>query len=224
MKFVHVLVEGPTEETFLRDVMNPYLFNYDVYLNAIIITTKGIETGKNFKGGTSKYNKIRGTIYRLLGDSTVVAVTTMIDYYKLPSDFPSKNAIHGNNCFDRVSYLEEQFAMDIAQERFIPFFVLHEFEAYLFTLPEYLIDAFPELKNEEKKELMQIGKSCSSPEEINDGEATHPSARIKRLIPTYGKVSYGSIIAKRIGLIAIKERCPHFNKWVSTLESIGKKG
>lgn len=158
MKFVHVLVEGQTEETFLRNVLNPYLQDYDVFLTAKIITTKHVNTGKDFKGGGSDYKKIRNDLCRLLGDNSVAAVTTMIDYYGLPADFPGKSTIQGNNCFDRVSYLEEQFAMDIKKERFIPFLVLHEFEAYLFTLPECLVDAFPELGDKEKKSLCKLKK------------------------------------------------------------------
>lgn len=224
MKFVHVLVEGQTEETFLRNVLNPYLLNYDVFLIAKIITTKYVKIGKNFKGGISNYSKIRDDLHRLLRDNSVVAVTTMIDYYGLPSDFPGKDTIQGNNCFDRVSYLEKQFGKDIADEKFIPFLVLHEFEAYLFTSPKYLVNAFPELGNKEKREFVQIEKSFNSPEEIDNGEMTHPSACIERLIPAYKKVIDGSIITKQIGLTAIKERCPHFNKWISSLEAIERKG
>ncbi len=223
MKYVHVLVEGQTEEAFLQHVMNPYLFDYGVCLTPKIITTKIVKTGKDFKGGISNYKKIKDDIYRLLGDSSVVAVTTLIDYYGLPDDFPGKGTIQGNNCFDRVSYLEEEFAKNIAKERFIPFLTLHEFEAYLFASPEYLVEAFPGLGSKEKEELIQIEKRFNSPEEINDGKMTHPSMRIERLISTYDKVVNGPMIAKRIGLTTIKERCPHFNKWVSTLTLIGGK-
>jgi hypothetical protein len=220
MKFVHVLVEGQTEETFLRDVITPYLLNHNIFLTAKIITTKRMKMGTDFKGGISNYGKIKNDILRLLGDSSVAAVTTLIDYYGLPSDFPGKSTIKGTNCFERVSYLEKHFADDIANDKFIPFLSLHEFEAYLFTSPTDLANAFPNM--DIKDEFIRIREEFQTPEEINEGATTHPAARISKLVPIYKKALHGPIITKRIGLTAIRKMCPHFNAWISTLESLGE--
>lgn len=218
MKYVHVLVEGQTEETFVRDVINPYLEDRDVFLIAKIVTTKYVKIGKDFKGGISKYNKIRNDIQRLLGDSSISAVTTMIDYYGLPNDFPGKGPLQKMDCYSKVHFLESQFLNDISNRKFIPFLVLHEFETYLFTSPENVANVFP--KDKIKDKLVQINNQFTTPEEIDEGKDTHPAARIKDLIPGYRKTLHGPLITKRIGLDDIRRKCNHFDKWLIKLESL----
>jgi hypothetical protein len=43
---------------------------------------------------------------RLLNDTGAVAVTTMLDYYGLPRDFPGRSAIPAGDCYARVAHLE----------------------------------------------------------------------------------------------------------------------
>ena len=38
MKHLHILVEGQTEETFVRDVLTPHLLEFDLFLNPVILT------------------------------------------------------------------------------------------------------------------------------------------------------------------------------------------
>ena len=63
----------------------------------------------------------------------------------------------------------------------------------------------------------------SSPELIDDGPQTAPGKRIIDLIADYesSKSVAGPQIAQRIGLDAIRGKCPHFNSWLSRLESLG---
>jgi hypothetical protein len=60
------------------------------------------------------------------------------------------------------------------------------------------------------------------PEEINEGATTAPSKRIIRHLPVYerSKVRVGAAAAAAIGLPALREKCPHFNDWLSRLESL----
>jgi len=59
----------------------------------------------------------------------------------------------------------------------------------------------------------------STPEEINDGPNTHPSARLKRL-PGYKKAANGILVAEAIGLGKIRSECQHFNAWLSRIENL----
>src|SRR6185436_9487197 len=45
---VHVLVEGQTEETFIRDVLAPHLASREVYLTPVLAATKRIKSGLKF--------------------------------------------------------------------------------------------------------------------------------------------------------------------------------
>ena len=64
-------------------------------------------------------------------------------------------------------------------------------------------------------------KHAGSPEEINNDPATHPSARIERLIPGFKKTSDGPAIIQKTTLAAIRSACPHFGEWLTTLEGLG---
>lgn len=123
-----------------------------------------------------------------------------------------------NSCYENVAVLETAFINDIGHRYFIPFLALHEFEAWLFTFPEEITRIFPDADLLEK--LQKIKTRYSSPEEINDGSETHPSARLKYLIPEYQKVLHGATILQRIGIPKIREACPHFNSWIEKIERL----
>jgi hypothetical protein len=93
MKFVKIYVEGQTEETFVRDVLTPHLSGIGVYPTPVLAKTKREKSGRAFKGGLTSYAKVRRDILRLLDDSSAAAVTTMLDFYGLPKDFPGNSII-----------------------------------------------------------------------------------------------------------------------------------
>ncbi len=213
-----ILVEGQTEETFVRDILCPYFLSRDKILIPKIVTTKRLKNGHQFKGGISKYSKIKNDLLRLINDTDAKAITTLLDFYGLPDDFPGKSSIPHGTCFSRVIHLQNEFQKDIGNHRFIPFLALHEFEAYLFTSPSHIADVFPD--SDVVNQLEAIANSNTSPEQINEGPETHPSARIEKLIPQYRKTLHGPIIAKRIGLQAIQKKCNHFKTWLDILEAL----
>ena len=51
MQKMLVLVEGQTEEKFVKEVLTPHLHNYGKYLIPTIVNTKKVKSGSNFKGG-----------------------------------------------------------------------------------------------------------------------------------------------------------------------------
>jgi len=88
VKRVLISVEGQTEETFIRDVLSSHFEPLGIYLIPMLVTTKVVKDGSNFKGGMTSYGKIKRDLLRLLNDRDAVAVTTMYDLYELPKDFP----------------------------------------------------------------------------------------------------------------------------------------
>ncbi|NOX62486.1 MAG: DUF4276 family protein [Chloroflexi bacterium] len=216
MKKVLIYVEGQTEETFVRDVVGPFLADKHIYLVPILARTKRTRSGRAFKGGIVSYKQVRRDIIRILNDSSASLVTTMIDYYGLPNDFPGKSNMPSGTPYQRVTHLEDAFRRDISHPRFTPFLTLHEFEALLFAQPEEILRAFPETPQADRL-ITELSKA--SPEEINEGPQTHPAARIIRYIPHYRKPLHGPIITRRIGLSVIRSKCPHFDQWVTLLET-----
>ena len=64
-----------------------------------------------------------------------------------------------------------------------------------------------------------------SPEHINDGINTHPSARLAKILkPSYDKPFHGSAVAQRIGLERIRAECRHFDAWLTRIERLSPLG
>ncbi|NJN51086.1 MAG: DUF4276 family protein [Gammaproteobacteria bacterium] len=121
MKRLLVLVEGQTEETFVKEVLNDYFVSKGIFLTPVLATTKRVRVGKNFRGGITSYDRVQYDIQRLLGDTSVRAVTTMLDYYGLPPNFPGMDDRPGGNCYERVVYVERALANQVNDRRFYPF-------------------------------------------------------------------------------------------------------
>ena len=215
---VLVYVEGQTEETFVKRVLVPHLNPMGIALIPILAKTKRTKAGSQFKGGITSYEKTRREILRLLGDTSAALVTTMIDLYGLPKEFPGRDALPAGTCYERVARLEQEFGADIGLRRFQPYLQLHEFEAVVFVAPPEVARVFP--VPDKHAELAAICAQFASPEEIDDGEATAPSKRLRALFPGYQKALHSPLIAQRTGLAAIREQCRHFDEWLIRVEHL----
>ena len=217
-----ILAEGQSEEVFARRTLAPHLTAFGVYASVTVLRTKRIMSGGAFRGGVTSYAKIRQNLLELLGDRNA-RVTTLLDFYGLPEDFPGRAAVlatPGLTAHDKAIRLQQAFADDIDQARFMPFLALHEFEAWLFSRPEAVAEHFgnPALA----AALSVIVQQAGTPEEINNDPATHPSARIERLIPSFKKTSDGPTILHKTTLATVRTACPHFGEWLTTLEGLGE--
>jgi hypothetical protein len=218
MKQVLVLVEGPTEERFVKDVLAPYCWTQGKNPIPKVATTKRVKRGPDFKGGITDYQKVENDLQRLLGDTGAVAVTTFIDYYGLPADFPGMASRPNGTSLARAQHVEAAWDQKLSTPRFRPFLMLHEFEALLFVSPLLLSKAL--YATEKVADLNAIRTAFATPEEINDSPLTAPSKRILRLLPGYQKTLHGPMVAGRIGLADIRKECPHFNAWLGWLENL----
>ena len=90
MDRVLILVEGQTEERFIKSILQPHLSAFGVHVEPKIVTTKRVKSGPDFKGGITNFGKVENDIRLLLGDTNAALITTMLDYYGLPSDFPGQ--------------------------------------------------------------------------------------------------------------------------------------
>jgi hypothetical protein len=218
VKRVLVLVEGQTEERFVKDVLCPHLWPRGKDTIPKVVTTKRVKRGPDFKGGITDYQKAENDLRRLLNDTGVISVTTFIDYYGLPPDFPGMDSRPAGTPYERAIHVETEWKNRIDHPHFYPYLMVHEFETLLFAKPDELSRAL--YKSDILPELLRIRDAFPTPEDINDDPETAPSKRIIRILPGYQKTLYGPLVAKRIGLEIIRRECPHFNEWLMWLEGL----
>jgi len=219
---VNIVVEGRTEENFVKKVLYPYLFERNMIVTPRLVLLK--RSGKSIaRGGLRNYAQPKWDIRQWMEQDKSAYFATMFDFYVLPTDFPGMNSIPtGATALERVQHLEREFSIDLGNPRgFIPYLQLHEFEAILFSDIKILDDTLNTLTSVSKlSELLQIIKRFDNPELINDDSAKAPSKRLLHLYPTYHKNFFGELVAEMIGIDGIRSKCPHFNNWIERIEGL----
>lgn len=217
MKRALILVEGQTEETFVRNVLGPHLSSAGLSVTAVLLKTKRVKAGGHFRGGVTSSSQVVEDIRRLLNDTSATAVTTLIDYYGLPPDFPGMSGRPAGAAHGRVAHVEAALARVIADARFIPHLVLHEFEAWIYAAPssaEWVFEAAAVTS-----QLEGMAATAGGPELVDDGPTTAPK-RLLSVFPGYQKTLHGPMAVEAIGLAAIRAACPHAAAWLERLESL----
>ena len=194
-----------------------------------ILAEFGRKKQKKFRGGVTRYEPFKRGLLSLIKqhDRPGVTISTMIDLYALPDDFPGwdEAEVLRANPASRVVRLEQGLAADINPDptRFLPYIQLHEYEALLFVDPSKMEPFYSE-HPDALTELQKIADTYPNPELIDDGKQTAPSKRIIAHLPDYedAKPVVGPQVAERIGLGALRAKCPHFDEWVKSLEQLGQ--
>ena len=202
MKRLIIYCEGPTEEQFVTTVLAPYFWKMDV------------STVPIGAGGVNRYSRIRKDLIRLcMGDPTAT-ITTMLDYYGLPSDTKGVATASGTP-FEKAQHIEMSVERDLGGLNNLFFnLVVHEYEGLLFSQTT-AFDGF--VNDKQLAELQSICDGFETPEHINDSYETTPSRRIMRIIPGYSKVNDGTKVALSIGIEGISAKCKHFRRWLTKL-------
>ena len=216
------IVEGSTEQIFIRDIVTPFLSRKNIFLTPIILSKPGQ------KGGDVKFTRAKNDFERHLKQRKDTYLTLFVDYYGIKKGWPGRditvdekialtNAQKAKKVNDatmeEVCQLYNEYRPD---KRFIPFIAMYEFEALLFSDSQILAD-----KLQVSKELIDnILSECHEPENINDSPASAPSKRLEAISDRFKKTTTGITIAKEIGLQKIREKCPIFNEWLTKLEHL----
>ena len=227
MARVLILVEGETEETFVKELLAPHLSMRGHVAEARLMGNARLRARR---GGIRPWPSTRADILRHLGSDAGIRVSTMVDYYALPASgdgaWPGRAAAAPLAFASKAPTMVAALASDVAfsmgrnfdPRRFVPYVMMHEFEALLFSDCERFARGIgqPELAARFEKVL----QSFASPEEINDSPLTAPSKRVIEIVPTYQKPFHGNVAALEIGLDAMRAACPTFDDWVTSLERI----
>jgi hypothetical protein len=222
-------VEGQTEESFVNEVLRNHLVSQGYHsVDARIVGNARL---RQRRGGVRPWPSVRKDIVNHLREDQGCVATTMVDYYAMPQKGPGgwpgraqaaeritaeEKALCVENAVrdDLVAKMGSRFEI----ERFVPFVVMHEFEGLLFSDCAAFSQGIsrPNLEPDFKN----IRDQFATPEEIDDSPVTAPSKRVEALVPGYEKPLLGVLAALEIGLVRIREQCPHFDSWLSQLESL----
>jgi hypothetical protein len=165
-----------------------------------------------------------------------------VDYCALAQDWPGQaGASNEKSTSAKADFVESALLDDIGAaagmrfdpRRFVPLVMMHEFEGVLFSDPDRLAKGIA--RGDLAQEFRAIRQEFDGPEDINgsaemggsaetggSAEAS-PSRRIVRLFPQYERQLFGSLAAMEIGLVTMRQECPHFNKWLKRVESLPGK-
>ena len=223
-----VHVEGQTEETFVNEVLAPHLI--ELGLISVGARLMGNARQRDHRGGVRAWRDVQRDIVRHLRNDQECIATTMVDYYGMPMvgrrAWPGRSEAAERDFQHKASTIEDGLSAAIRQTmgpdfeegRFIPYVMMHEFEAMLFSDCERFGEGIghPELA----PHFQEIRDQFDSPEEIDDSPDTAPSRRIVELVPRYQKPLMGNLAALEIGLDAIRTECPNFQTWLERLEGI----
>ncbi len=193
---LNFIVEGQTEETFVKGKLRPYLADKSIW-----VPVRCVQTSRN-RPDTTFISPPCLTCFASQIASLVMRMPWGADPWK------------------RATALEDAMGNDIGESRLLPYIQVHEFEALVLADPQELSSHHPESVTG-VKQLTEIAAGFPSPELINGGSETAPSKRIAQEIPSYAKRTSGPIIAARIGLPKPHEKCPYFGAWTNKLESLG---
>lgn len=217
MSRIYVVVEGQTEEAFVKEVLLPYLNEYGVYdVTPIVIHTNT----KHYKGGFVNYAHLKNDIISLLqSEGYDVFVTTFVDFFRIPNTIPHYDEIANRGThLEQVEMMQKAIDEDIDDRRFSSYIQLHEFEALLFSSNR----GFEKWMAENRSQTDDIIKEFPNPEDINTTANGAPSKRLLAIQPSYDKVMQGNLIALEVGIGQMLGKCPRFREWVDLLITRGK--
>lgn len=176
-----------------------------------------VQTSRGYKGGLINYEHFKRDILTILKQEQDIFVTSLIDFFRLPSNFPGYLAAQKiSDVVKRADFFQSQIALDIQDKHFIPYIQLHETEGLFFSDIQGFKYLGSIVSGKALTEIEEIIRLYPNPELINEGAETAPSKRLIKIMPGYQKILHGPVIALENGIEKILEKCPRFKLWLET--------
>lgn len=217
---VYVIVEGPTEESFINGVLAPIFWGYGVLLIPTIVGVPGQ------KGGRTNYPRVKKDIVVQLKQDRAAYCSTMLDFYGLGHGFPGFPIAENIPNIERAARIESAVKKALIEEfpelrvdiRFVPYIQMHEYEGLLFSDPTAFAGGIHQPHLAER--FQAIRRMFPTPEDINDDASSAPSKRVVTAHPSYRKVIDGVLAARAVGVESMRNECPHFRNWLEQLATL----
>ena len=223
---IEVVVEGPTEHEFVTKVLQPYWAPRGIFVEAPIVRTRiDRSLGRVYTGGDIRFSRVAKQIGNFLKQRPDVLVASFVDYYGV-KEWPGLDAVRESHSPSEIAGILNRAALEAIQqvysqtkpqERYFPFTAVHEFEALLYSDAGILARCL----HIDRREVDSVLRECGGPEAINNSPDTAPSKRLEKWMHNqYGKTTTGIAIAQAIGIDRMRESCPNFDAWLSSVERL----
>ncbi len=216
---VIVFAEGQSDESFIKRVVAPALHPHQVYLKP-----RTLHTSRDSTGGAINFDRLCYNVRNTLRQSNHTYLTTFFDLYALDTQMPGVSTVgQFASPLQKAAHIEAALHAALVRElgfrpdRLITHIQPYELEGLFFSNTVALSQAVPGW-SPSAADLRAVRESVESPEHINDGFHTKPSARLSNLLkPAYRKTSHAPVIGQHIGLSTIVSECAHFRQWIDRL-------
>lgn len=207
-----IIVEGQTEEAFVKTVLNNHLRQFGVEPEPILL---------DYHGGDVTVPRVAHDMAHSLSPLWKNDfATSLVDFY----GFRDKgNAAIGALQSQIDGAVNQIIGHSDGEPRTLAYIQQHEFESLLFSNVDAFNAVLPGLSDGQLAELRAIRNQFPTPEDINDSPDTAPGKRIANVIPRYNKRNSGYLVALAIGLPAIRAACPRFHAWLTRLETLPRR-
>ena len=202
-----IVVEGQTEEGFVKQVLEDHLRTHGVIPIPIPVGRRG-----------GNVNMERLVLDMAKSFWSFDLVTSLVDFY----GFRDRGSENPDDLERRIhSAIVCRVRRSFDHTRVFPYVQKHEFEGLLFSK----VEAFEGVSGATPECLAQLRNVRSgfpTPEDINDNQETAPSKRITKALPQYDKRLHGPQVAADIGLETIRGECRRFHAWMTRLEALNR--
>lgn len=226
---IFIICEGQSENQFIKSILCPWFYEKTdkqcQLMPYTVITSTDRRAGRVYRGGIRTYAKVRNDLLRCM--SYGYPVSTMIDLFRLPSDFPGQDEAGSiTDGIRRVELLERKMKEDLLSrlpsyrpDFLLPYISLHEFETLFFCDLNVLKYEYVERSEQDSIDQLISKVSGMGPEDINQGPETAPSKRLMNALK-YEKGSAVVYPLQEIGVDQMMQKCPHFRGWVERMLAV----
>lgn len=200
-----IVVEGQTEEGFVKHVLEDHLRIHRVIPTPILVGRRG---------GDVNVDRLVLDMANLFWNFDFV--TSLVDFY----GFRDRDSEEPDELESRInSAIVNRVSRSFDHTRVFSYVQMYEFEGLLFSKVE-AFQAVIGATSDSLAQLQSVRSGFPTPEDINDNRETAPSKRITVALPQYNKRLHGPQLASDIGLETIRAECQRFNSWMTRLEAL----
>jgi len=175
---------------------------------------------KSRKGGYASYEVCINNIRRFLKQAAHCELVLLIfDYYGLHPSFKTHLSKSQKTVDEKIFSIQNRLEIEIGNPRFKFRLQVHEFEAFLFSNVAEICAHF----NQPEKIVPLrtiLSNFQNDPELIDDDPKSAPSKRLEKFFPSFGKIGDGLLIAQKIGIQMMRQRCNRFNKMCNLFDEL----